>query len=91
MNQPMLNPRKPRGMRGEALVARMRLLQTMRRAQRDVRGTGKAPQRSTVLPSNLHAGQTGTVSPKRFRGIGRTQPFAPVPFMGGLQSTRFGD
>lgn len=81
---PMLNVRKPRGHRGEAMVARMRL---------NGRGNGKvngAPGRAVAPPSTVFVGQTGTVNAKRFTGAGSSrQPVRARPFLGGLEPVNF--
>lgn len=74
MMYPMLNPRKPMGRRGEGLVV------AMRSKKRGMRGGAGG-----LLPSRLHASQTGTLAPKMFSAARKGQPVVGAPALGGLR------
>lgn len=74
---PMLQSRKPPGLRGERLVAYMR-------------ATGRGGR--LVPQSAFKAGQTGTVALKSFRGAGSgSQPVIAARIAGGIRPASFGD
>jgi len=86
---PFLNVRRRDGDRGENTVARMR-------AKEQVKDRATIPKNERALvgapPSVIHASQTGTLSAKKFTGVGGTrQPIRGVSVMGGMRPAHFGD
>lgn len=80
MIYPMLNTRKRKGNRGEALVAKMRARRMAKNAR--LRRVGR-------IPSQLHVSPTGTVQPKQFGAPRGIQPVVPAPILGGLRGAIF--